>query len=333
MAGCVNNGTITTINSNSIAGALAVDYSPMTNMNANGTWTFVNGSWKYAINDLAGLETFRNEVNAGNNFAGKTIVLNADITLDGAWTPISNYSRKDSDNEAKWFAGTFDGNNHTISGLTNANLVGGNITAKEEFTYGLFGSVKNAVIKNLALTNVSIDADNGDSLGALVGYYVGSEVKTNIANVTVSGSIAGADNVGGLVGRAAGSYFKATNITVSGTVTADYKASGIVGTGNANEIVFENCTNNANVSSTVVSEVNQGYNAVAGISITWQGYDNAQCCRKLVMTGCANNGTITTANTNAIAGALAVDYSPKVDINTNGTWTFVNGTWTLANNA
>ena len=47
------------------------------------------------------------------------------------------------------------------------------------------------------------------------------------------------------------------------------------------------------------------------------------------MTGCANNGTISTVNANAIAGALAVDYSPKTQLDANGTWTYANGHWTL----
>jgi hypothetical protein len=53
-------------------------------------------------------------------------------------------------------------------------LTVGNITAIEEHTYGLFGSVKNAVIRNLTLTNVSINSNDCDSLGALAGYYLGN---------------------------------------------------------------------------------------------------------------------------------------------------------------
>ena len=62
------------------------------------------------ILDADGLRSFRDEVNAGNDFAGKTIILAADIDLAGEdWVPIGT--------DETPFAGKFNGGNHTISGL------------------------------------------------------------------------------------------------------------------------------------------------------------------------------------------------------------------------
>ena len=62
------------------------------------------------ISDADGLRSFRDSVNSGNDFAGKTIILAADIDLAGEdWVPIGT--------DETPFAGKFNGGNHTISGL------------------------------------------------------------------------------------------------------------------------------------------------------------------------------------------------------------------------
>ena len=64
------------------------------------------------IYNVADLVAFRNNVNAGNNYVGKTVNLMVDIDLSsvcssskGSWVPIGSFS------------GTFDGNNHIIDNL------------------------------------------------------------------------------------------------------------------------------------------------------------------------------------------------------------------------
>lgn len=72
------------------------------------------------ISTLAELEAFRDDVNSGNTYEGKTVKLTADIDMSEkygegkeSWTPIgvSDYPN------SKYFLGTFDGGNHTISGF------------------------------------------------------------------------------------------------------------------------------------------------------------------------------------------------------------------------
>ena len=113
------------------------------------TWYTNNTSAsEYSIStpaELAGLATL---VNAGTQtFSGKTITLAADLNLGGqAWTPIGN-----GFDEQKMFQGTFDGAGHRISGLKAPQQQAGG-----SFAWGLFGGVKNAVIRDAAVINPAI---------------------------------------------------------------------------------------------------------------------------------------------------------------------------------
>lgn len=150
----------------------------------------------YTVSSEAGLKYLAEQVAAGNDYAGQYIKLSSDIALSGEWTPIGTSSNM--------FAGAFDGNGHTISGLTVTDNTLGYI--------GLFGYVKNGtVIKNLKLSNASISvsaAAQNVYAGALVGFVkVDSKgtASTVIDNCYASGSISVSTAnkmaaVGGLVG-------------------------------------------------------------------------------------------------------------------------------------
>ena len=69
------------------------------------------------------LVNFRNKVNAGASYSGMTVNLTADIDIsERAWTPIGAAYRKDIDANAKVFQGTFNGQGHKITGLTNTGF-------------------------------------------------------------------------------------------------------------------------------------------------------------------------------------------------------------------
>jgi hypothetical protein len=100
------------------------------------------------------------------------------------WTPIG-YVNSESDYSA--FTGNYNGDNHTISGLTiNRPTTSTGI--------GLFAFVMNATISHLSLTNVSISGGE-EFVGALVGMSIGT-----IEYCSTSGSVNGINGVGGLVG-------------------------------------------------------------------------------------------------------------------------------------
>jgi len=232
---------------------------------------------EYSINDYEQLCSFRDATNSGLTFAGITVNLNCDIELPEAWKPISNYYRKTNSkgglNEA--FAGTFNGNNYTISGLTNVGLTasslntGYNNTTPQggvEYVYGFFASVNNAVIKNLKFTNVNItnvDGLLGDCSAACVGMINVSNTdstKVQLENISVKGNISGYDNVAGVVGmarnvtdtgNAQNHYFTVKGCSFDGTLTAIRRSAAIVAqlSSSVYEAKLENCSAKGTASS------------------------------------------------------------------------------------
>ena len=196
----------------------------------------------YKIGNLAQMEAFRDAVNAGNSFAGLTVKLTNDITLNDGWRPIGEGYRDVADSNitaygiTTFFAGTFDGNNKTISNLNNKGFVPtqARLVADkgvDTYAYGLFALVENATFKNVKITNVDIDgaryaSANIDSVGALVGYSRGT---LTVQNITVSGAIKGTDAVSGVVGRVnvGANAISITGCTSSVNITSDVAASGI----------------------------------------------------------------------------------------------------------
>lgn len=267
------------------------------------------------------LVNFRNKVNAGASYSGMTVKLTADIDIsERAWTPIGAAYRDKIDANAKVFQGTFDGQRHTITGLTNTGFKissvysGRNDTTPheyKEYVFGLFGSVYNATIKNIVMANVNIDlaCDEkekvvGDSVGAIVGYAAGDDNKgVTIDHCEVlSGSIVGYDAVAGIVGRSYSVKITISNCENAATVTAIRRASGILGfiskdTIDVKEVSITNCKNSGNVKQTGTpttdpadkTQKGYGYYMVAGLAICVKGTPTL----KIDIAGSLNRGTVT----------------------------------------
>ncbi len=189
-------------------------------------------------------------VMAGETFEGDVVTLENDVDLsDVSWMPIGNNGRTSPTGDlegVRYFAGDFNGQEHTISGLSSERYGTGVVNDEWTFTFGLFGFVSGSKISNVSLTDVIIDlGENSDSVGGLIGYAIGD---TSVENVQVTGSIAGGDAVGGIVGRA-----YATSITIADCINradvttkiASGKAGGIVSTISTpcNYFVANNCIN------------------------------------------------------------------------------------------
>lgn len=265
------------------------------------------------------LVNFRNKVNAGASYSGMTVNLTADIDIsERAWTPIGAAYRDTTSPNFHVFQGTFDGNGHTISGLTNTGFKiasafkGSNKTTPAgygEYVFGLFGSVYNATIQNIVMANVNVDlaCDEkekvvGDSVGAIVGFAAGDETTgVTIENCKVlSGSIVGYDAVAGIIGR---SYSAKTTIKKcenAATVTAIRRASGILGFArfsDAKEVAITNCINSGNVKQTGTpstdpadkTQTGYGYYMVAGLAI----YQRSSSAKEITITDSSNKGTVT----------------------------------------
>lgn len=208
-----------------------------------------------SISDADGLFWLAKQVNEnGNTFAGKTVVLAADIDLkNAAWTPIGTFTNQ--------FKGTFDGQNKTISNIS------ANCPSMENV--GLFGFATNCTLKNVTLENVDIKGKK--NVGGLAGtVYAGSTVE----NVTVKGNIkisASVQYVGGIAGGY--SYAKYVNCKVIGdgadssyiqdTLAGNYTnyAGGIVGLYGEGAAGITGCE----VSDITIRTVGYGAGGITGV--------------------------------------------------------------------
>ena len=133
---------------------------------------------------------FAEELACLNNVSllGGSYTLNADIDLSeyGDWTPIGT--------EDHPFTGSFDGDGHTVNGLT--------ITNSSSSFQGLFGYTIGATIRDVYLSNVYIVGSS--RTGALVGYcYSFSNHNSLINGCSADGIIeatSGEGIAGGLIG-------------------------------------------------------------------------------------------------------------------------------------
>ena len=189
----------------------------------------------YLINDERDLERLAAYVNSGHDALGKTFKQNADITLTAAHTSIGRYF----EGTYKYFKGTYDGNNKTISNLT--------VNAPNSNYQGLFGYTSKAVIKNVTLANCNITGKQ--YTGGIVGY---ASTSTAIENCHVNGNInataSDAGGHGGIAGSATATSI--TNCTVTGTISTSVSNDnygGIVGAANY-DVVITSCENAANIS-------------------------------------------------------------------------------------
>ena len=90
---------------------MAINYDEATGNYTDGVTTLSRGeSDAYKIGTLDQLKLFRDAVNAGHSFNGKTVKLTASIDLKNEeWTPIGKNGAP--------FQGTFDGQGNTVSNL------------------------------------------------------------------------------------------------------------------------------------------------------------------------------------------------------------------------
>ena len=120
------------------------------------------------------------------------------------WTPIGNLSN--------FFTGSFDGGNHTISGLTIATL---------GTALGLFGVVTGGTIKDLILKDATIDVSDVGVGGGIYGGILAGYANCDITNVHVTGTssitlnVAATSIFGGLLGQYSTKTTYGPNTTVT----------------------------------------------------------------------------------------------------------------------
>jgi len=215
---------------------------------------------------LAGLAVLNNSWQNPIDFAGKTIIIVADIDLTGhLWTPIGN------------FKGTFDGKRYDISNIQ--------INDSSLYDQGLFG-VNNGTIQNVNITSGTIigksrvggivasnsgtvkECSNSatvsgvDYVGGITGYINVGKVVTNCYN---TGRITGTSSyVGGVIGSSNGGTV--TSCYNTGEVNGGLSVGGVVGiNNNMSGTILQNSYNTGKVTGTDKVGGVVGYNWNASI--------------------------------------------------------------------
>lgn len=224
-----------------------------------------SSSKPFQISDAADLRAFAVHVNSSYSNGSAWAVLTENIDLNNdKWAPIGNNDYN--------YSGTFNGQNHTISGLY--------INSQSNYA-GLFGYTKGATIKNVGIINSSVTG--ASYVGAIVG-YADYSVTTTIDSCFNEGSVTSTGSyVGGIAGSGSLSISNSHN-TGSITSSENY-AGGIVANtyapdhseNGSKRAYITNCYNTGSVTaegSTV--------GGIAGCTFTY-----------VTVTNCYNTGNIT----------------------------------------
>ena len=295
-------------------------------------------------------------VNQGKTFENCTVTMKNDVTVNKG--TVEQWKKKNFEDLTKWtplgsettgFAGTFNGNEYSISGIY--------VDSKEQGA-GLFKSVvTGATIKNLKLENSYINSTNkrvgsivGSLGGQLLNVYSNAEIKTteefvgglvgqsfstgtvNINNCWFAGKLQAKGVAGGIIGLATKGAVKMENCLNSGFVeaTADYKnnaAGGLLGKkGRSNE--EWNYTGSSQGAFTIKQSLNYGeikgpYNL--GSAVGWKQWGTLN----VEDVYCTENTTPTTSSatsgepvgfveTDPIAGTFSLVALADIDTTTDG---------------
>lgn len=178
---------------------------------------------------------YSNLTNVPLDFEGVTFMLESDLDLYATdengepicFEPIGSY-RKD-----KPFKGTFDGQGHTISNMSQNTWALNNGYYYGDLGMGLFGMVEDATIKNLKMDGASISGENG-LCGVVAGTAYGN---CTFDNITVTNTKCNDYQyyAGGVVGWASGkqtySNIYIDETTVLGSQWGDFgnATGGVIG--------------------------------------------------------------------------------------------------------
>lgn len=216
----------------------------------------------FCISTKEQLITLANEVNSGDNKAGKTYYLENDLDLGGKfdsegnmlegstnWTPIGNYATFNP------FAGTFDGDGHVIRKIY---MDTGTFDRS-----GLFGYINNGVIRKIGIEDSYI---KNPTIGTAA--IAGVSDKSTIELCYNKATISGQKNTGGLVVLNRNSEIK-NSYNIGNVKGVTQFAGGIVGYNDSNGLVtncynagtiYVNGYNSGGISGGNIGKINKTYN-------------------------------------------------------------------------
>ncbi len=167
-------------------------------------WTADSTAKAWSVYNLDDLVKLAEIVNSGNDLAGITITQKADIKINESVLGEKFAEPEEADagvanadlinfagigSEDNPFAGTYDGNKKTISGLY---IYG------DHHGLGLFGSLKGATIKNVVVLDAAVvnsnvsgedDGKDDDRVGGLVGITFKGEFTNTVENCIFVGTV------------------------------------------------------------------------------------------------------------------------------------------------
>lgn len=156
---------------------------------------FEEGDTRLEISNEEQLRAFAADVNNGNQYTGWLVTLTDDIKLTEEWTPVGEYKLVGNTYYQREFNGVFDGQGHTVSGLSIN-------TDADEGYFGLFGNASD--IKNVTVRG-SINCDGIKSPLGGGKYYIGgiAGYARNVTNCTsyVDITTRSAGHTGGIAGH------------------------------------------------------------------------------------------------------------------------------------
>jgi hypothetical protein len=206
---------------------------------------------------------------------------------DTYWNNGTGWSPIGSGDSNSYFTATFEGNGHVIRNL---------FISRAGFWYqGLFGSTKNALIRNVGLTGPLMSVTGKTYVGALVGYANDSEItnifntgpviatntlvgglvgylnSSTLENAVNSGPVTGSRYVGGLVGMATSSiasqFSTIRNGLSTGLVSGNSHSGGLIGYNNSSYTVIENSYWASDVSGQTTSASSSEANSYVGLPV------------------------------------------------------------------
>ena len=313
------------------------------------------------------LGQFRDYVNAGTSYVGKTVTLLDSVDLkNNEWTPIGT--------EDHPFNGVFDGNGKTISNLkvTETGMFSGlfgvvcgsaanaqfdeiddvfNLSTDalvDDLDTKIAASNYSAVVKNLTIDGFTvdcwIDGENNEEEARYSGALVGSAKYAYIGNCDVTnGTVTGCKAFGGVIGRIDGSAVVDCNTTSKVTVIAKanlvgqeaggFNFGGIIGAtsykfdSNYGRNIVKDCTNLATLRKTD----GEAKGSIAGIIGFGQngGYQTPS-----IVVNCVHNGTIEcSTGVGDVAGIAGGCVNVLYFVGCSNTDNFSSVTGTVAQNA
>ena len=268
----------------------------------------------YQIATADDLRAFAAIVNGTDNQTAQPdawAVLTADINLNNqAWTPIGT-------DDSTGFAGTFDGGDHTISGLyinngyyqgffgvvgssgTVTNLtIEGAVTTSTATCFGSVAGKNNGTIrdcKNQVSVTINTITEEDLYVGGMVGINYGViESCTNTNTIVVKPDTKYNSYVGGVVGENYSGTVK--GCTNSGEVTGKGSSVSVGGAVGVNDDTITGCTNSGDV-------IGKGSYAKVGGVVG----DNDE-----TTTDCTNSGDVTGEDPDAMTGGVVGDNTGTV---------------------